>query len=108
VSFGSSTLLLATEISRKIVTAGRIRPAELASSSRWLNCAAQDPTTQTAPSSILLFDDWNAFHSDPNKGERRAFGELLRRRPDIRAEPLMDFPGQGQGFVLRVASSGLN
>jgi O-methyltransferase len=62
-----------------------------------------------ADGSILLFDDWNAYQSDPKKGERRAFGELLKRRPDIRAEPLMDFPGQGQGFVLGVdASSGLN
>jgi hypothetical protein len=52
--------------------------------------------------SILLFDDWNAYHRDPNKGERRAFAELLERRPDIRAEPFMEFPGQGQGFVLKL------
>jgi hypothetical protein len=54
-----------------------------------------------ADGSILLFDDWNVYQRDPNKGERRAFAELLERRPDIRAEPLMEFGGHGQGFVLK-------
>ena len=54
-----------------------------------------------ADGSILLFDDWNVYQRDPNKGERRAFAELLERRPDIRPEPLMEFGGHGQGFVLK-------
>jgi hypothetical protein len=53
-----------------------------------------------ADGSILLFDDWNATVR-PEQGR----AARLRRV----AEPLMDFPGQGQGLVLRVdASSGLN
>jgi hypothetical protein len=53
-----------------------------------------------ADCSIVLFDDWNVYQRDPDKGERRAFTELLKRRPEIRAEPLMEFGGHGQGFVL--------
>jgi O-methyltransferase len=52
--------------------------------------------------SIVLFDDWNVYQRDPNKGERRAFAELLQRRQDIGAEPLMEIGGHGQGFILKM------
>jgi hypothetical protein len=54
-----------------------------------------------ADGSCLLFDDWNMYQRDPDKGERRAFAELLMRRPDIRADPLLEFGTHGQGFVLK-------
>jgi O-methyltransferase len=59
-----------------------------------------------ADGSIVLFDDWNVYQRDPNKGERRAFAELLQRRPDISAEPLMEIGGHGQGFILKIRNAG--
>jgi O-methyltransferase len=59
-----------------------------------------------ADGSIVVFDDWNVYQRDPNKGERRAFAELLQRRPDISAEPLMEIGGHGQGFILKIRNAG--
>jgi len=33
---------------------------------------------------IIFFDDWNFFHGDPNKGERRAFREFREEFPEMR------------------------
>jgi hypothetical protein len=54
------------------------------------------------PETILLFDDWNAFDSDPDRGERRAFGEFLETNPKIEAEPLYAFGAYGQAFRVTV------
>ncbi len=50
---------------------------------------------------VVLFDDWNSFKSDPHQGERRAFAEFLAENPALRAEPLLEFGGHGQGFILK-------
>lgn len=35
---------------------------------------------------IIVFDDWNAFHGDPDRGERRAFREFRLAEPGLRFE----------------------
>jgi O-methyltransferase len=35
---------------------------------------------------IIVFDDWNCFHGDPDRGERRAFREFLEREPQMKFE----------------------
>lgn len=35
---------------------------------------------------ILVFDDWNCFNADPQRGERRAFSEFLTSNPQLRFE----------------------
>lgn len=35
---------------------------------------------------IIVFDDWNCFHGDPDKGERRAFAEFKSRYPKLNFE----------------------
>lgn len=51
---------------------------------------------------VILFDDWNNFGGDPQKGERRALTEFLARHLEIRAKPLLEFGGHGKGFLLSV------
>ena len=47
---------------------------------------------------ILLFDDYNSFHSDNRKGERRAFSEFSERT-DLVFEKWMTYEISGQGFL---------
>jgi hypothetical protein len=54
-----------------------------------------------ADQTIILFDDWNSYNADPEKGERRAFGEFLARNTSFRAESFTEFGGHGEGFILR-------
>ena len=49
---------------------------------------------------ILMFDDWNCFSQDPNKGERKAFREFLEENPHIWAEEFVSFGWHGQSFTL--------
>ncbi len=32
---------------------------------------------------IMVFDDWNCFYGDPNRGEKRAFREFKEQNPDL-------------------------
>jgi len=52
--------------------------------------------------SILLFDDWNCFEASDEHGERRAMREFLDSHPHFTAEPLFEFGGQGQAFVMHL------
>jgi hypothetical protein len=38
------------------------------------------------PGTVLVFDDWNCFLADPERGERRAFREFRAANPDLRFE----------------------
>lgn len=49
---------------------------------------------------IILFDDWNCFDSDNNKGQRKAFGEFLERNPGLGAEELFDYGLYGKVFAM--------
>lgn len=39
------------------------------------------------PGTIIVFDDWDCFLSDPDKGERLAWKEFLETNPTLRFEP---------------------
>jgi hypothetical protein len=54
-----------------------------------------------AAGSILLFDDWFTHGDDVRQGQPRAFREFLEARPQLRAEPLGEFPRHGKTFALR-------
>jgi O-methyltransferase len=38
------------------------------------------------PGTVIVFDDWNCFVADPERGERRAFREFCERNPELRFE----------------------
>ncbi|MQX37417.1 TylF/MycF/NovP-related O-methyltransferase [Roseospira navarrensis] len=58
---------------------------------------------------IIVFDDWNCFHGDPDRGERRAWREFRERHPALRFEPFIGnsmqqaficiHPGDGEAAV---------
>jgi len=56
-----------------------------------------------ADQSILIFDDWNCFDKDDDKGQRRAFRELCERRGDLTVEPLFEYGSWGAGFLVKCA-----
>ena len=47
---------------------------------------------------VIVFDDWNCFHGDPEKGEKRAFREFLERNPNSRFEQFVK-TAEVQSFV---------
>ena len=49
--------------------------------------------------SIIVFDDWNCFHGDPNRGERLAWKEYRERNPKLRFEPFIT-TNEAQSFVF--------
>lgn len=38
---------------------------------------------------VIVFDDWNCFHADPDRGERRAWREFLEANPELNFEGLV-------------------
>jgi len=50
---------------------------------------------------ILIFDDWNCFDRDDDRGQRKAFREFLRLHPGIAVEDLFSYGFYGQVFLLR-------
>ena len=48
--------------------------------------------------SIIIFDDWNCFFGDPEKGERRAFKEFRDKHPNIIFEPFVS-TNEAQAFI---------
>ncbi|OAI53261.1 hypothetical protein AYO44_04325 [Planctomycetaceae bacterium SCGC AG-212-F19] len=47
---------------------------------------------------IIVFDDWNCFHGDPDKGERRAFREFRELHGSLRFEPFVS-TAELQAFI---------
>ena len=47
---------------------------------------------------IIVFDDWNCFHGDPERGERRAWREFLNAHPELRFEPFVQ-TGMQMSFI---------
>lgn len=41
------------------------------------------------PGTIIVFDDWNCFIGDPEKGERLAWREFTEANPNLRFEPFV-------------------
>ena len=54
--------------------------------------------------SILIFDDWNCFDRDNEKGQRKAFREFLEQRTDLKPEPIFEYGSWGQAFVMKKVS----
>ena len=46
----------------------------------------------------MLFDDWNCFLGDPEKGERRAWREFCEVNPELCFEPLVQ-TGMQASFI---------
>ena len=49
---------------------------------------------------IIMFDDWNCFNGDANKGERKAFREFLDHHREWTAKPFVEFGTDGMSFVM--------
>jgi O-methyltransferase len=49
---------------------------------------------------FIIFDDWNCYNADPEKGERKAFAEFLQQNPTIKATPHKQFGSNCQVFFL--------
>jgi len=47
---------------------------------------------------VIMFDDWNCFTADPDRGERRAWCKFLQANPRLRFEPFMS-TAEGQAFI---------
>ncbi len=48
---------------------------------------------------VIVFDDWNCFHGDPDRGERRAWAEFVAANPSLRFEEFVQNHEQ-QAFVF--------
>ena len=55
-----------------------------------------------ADGTILLFDDWNCFDGDDERGERKAFTEFLGRNPRLSAQAAFPYGLYGQVFTMAV------
>tara|TARA_B110000046_G_C12858816_1_gene340922 strand:- start:299 stop:808 length:510 start_codon:yes stop_codon:yes gene_type:complete len=51
------------------------------------------------PGTIIVFDDWNCFIGDPEKGERKAWAEFLEANPNYKFEPFVS-TNEAQSFVF--------
>lgn len=47
---------------------------------------------------VIVFDDWNCFCADPERGERRAWREFLAAFPDLKFEEFVQ-TAEGRAFV---------
>ena len=45
---------------------------------------------------ILLFDDWNCFHADGERGQRKAFADFLERNGQLSAQAMFSYGRYGQ------------
>jgi O-methyltransferase len=54
-----------------------------------------------ANNTILMFDDWNCFDGDENKGQRRAVREFLDRSHGWRLEDWFAYGDYGQVFIAK-------
>lgn len=52
---------------------------------------------------VILFDDWMCFKGHPNRGERRAFSEWLRKNPQFMATEWYRVSWQATSFLIHRA-----
>jgi hypothetical protein len=48
---------------------------------------------------VIVFDDWNCFCADPDRGERRAWREFLEQNPNLNFEAFVS-TGEAQAFIF--------
>jgi len=53
--------------------------------------------------SIVVMDDWNAFDSADDRGQRRALTEFVTANPNWTTEPSFGYGAYGQVFVVRLS-----
>ena len=61
---------------------------------------------RVADTSILIFDDWNCFDADDDRGQRRAVREFLQEAPHLRMEPLTAYGTNSEAFMVRDSRHG--
>ncbi|THB76186.1 MAG: hypothetical protein D6B25_10255 [Desulfobulbaceae bacterium] len=61
-----------------------------------------DPMVQDQ--TIFMFDDWNCYDRNDEKGQRKAFREFLEKHPNLKAEPFFEYGAYGQVFIIGVES----
>jgi O-methyltransferase len=47
---------------------------------------------------VIVFDDWNCFYADPDRGERRAWREFCIENPQLKFEPFVQ-TGMQMSFI---------
>lgn len=52
--------------------------------------------------SILMFDDWNCFNGDEERGQKRAFREFLEANRSVSARKLFSYGMTGQVFTVHL------
>lgn len=63
-------------------------------------CALEFVKDRLQDNTLLIFDDWNAFDRDDERGERRAFREFLAENEQFTATPLFDYGTYGSTFKI--------
>lgn len=53
-----------------------------------------------ADQSLILFDDWNCFNADSEKGQRKAFREFLTHNDHFTVRELFSYGQYGQVFIV--------
>jgi len=48
---------------------------------------------------VIVFDDWNCYHGDPEAGERRAWREFLEANPELEFVEFVS-TGEGKSFIF--------
>jgi hypothetical protein len=51
------------------------------------------------PGTVIVFDDWNCFLADPDRGERRAWREFREASPELHFEPFVS-KGMQASFIF--------
>lgn len=51
------------------------------------------------PGTIVIFDDWFCFYGDPERGERRAWGEFRQANPELRFTEFIH-TNEAQAFIF--------
>ncbi|NEQ76180.1 MAG: hypothetical protein F6K23_25955 [Okeania sp. SIO2C9] len=49
---------------------------------------------------ILIFDDWNCFDKDDNRGQRKAFREFIENNTHLSAKEFISYGVYGQTFII--------
>jgi len=49
---------------------------------------------------FIIFDDWNCYGGDPNKGQRKACAEFIANNPHLRVKALKQFGSHCQVFLV--------
>ena len=52
---------------------------------------------------ILIFDDWNAFNKNNEKGQRRAFSQFLEENAEVSAIEYFSYGLYGKTFILKTS-----